>query len=562
LNKQNPILRTSSVILLIICAAVICYANSFSVPFLWDDEVLILRNHYIRSWNFLEKIFSSTHFQGGGEGGNFYRPLQIISYLFDYSLWQLRPFGYHLTNLILHCLVAIFAYLIVVKISTSSLAGLLTGLFFVVHPIHTEAVTYIAGRADLLASVFLLSAFLCFLNTQSATSNRKYFLGGACCLFYICALLSKESALIFLPLILLYGVCFLHKKEIKLWIPWYVCLVLISALYILLRGAILPFGISRSLSLITQAPLAIRGMTIPRIYLTYLGLLSFPVYLHMERHFLTTSLLSVYFWLGSILWLITIYFLRVSYRRNRIVFFFLGWFIITLIPILNIISLNATAAEHWLYLPSLGFWAAISILVVKLLKHAVRYRKKIFVILGCIIFIFYCVRSVIRNFQWQSSIRLYAHDLKYSPHSFLLYNNLGVELFRAWQMDAAAEAFESAVKIRPNYATSRNNLGVILENKGMRNEALREYQVAIKLNNYILAYGNLGRLYLELDKLGEAQEVSEQAQKLYPLNAEINYNLAVTYFRQGDFIRAKEKFEQVSVLAPHYRDIDIYLKKF
>jgi len=521
-------MKTSTVIFIIVCAAVLCYANSFAVPFLWDDEVLILRNHYIKTVEFLGSIFTSSHFQGGGEAGNFYRPVQIISYLFDYSLWKFNPFGYHLTNLILHCAVAIAVYFLIARICADSLIGFLSALFFVVHPVHTEAVTYIAGRADLLACAFLLFSFLCFLKIPLTSCAGRWRYWILACFLYILALLSKESALILLVLIALYGLCFLRKKEIKPRIPVYISFLLISAAYVLIRMRILPFGQSHSLSLIAQAPLFERLITIPRICLVYLGLLVFPVHLHMERHFLVTSIANPYFWLGLILLLFTIWFLKSVYRHNRKAFFYASWLVITLIPVLNIVPLNATAAEHWLYLPAVGFWALAVSAGVRLFRETKKYRKTI-LILACLFFLFYCSRTIMRNFQWQKPLGLYAHDLRYSPRSFLLHNNLGVELFRRGRLKEAAGEFEAAVKITPRYATSRNNLGVILENAGKIDEALTQYQTAIELNNYILAYENLGRLYIQLGRMEEARAILEKGARLYPQNVRINYYLGFTY---------------------------------
>ncbi|MEE9500101.1 MAG: tetratricopeptide repeat protein [Candidatus Omnitrophota bacterium] len=554
-------LKASTVILFIICAVLICYANSFRAPFLWDDEVLILRNHYIKSWNYLRPIFSTSHFRGGGEGGNFYRPLQIVTYSFDYSLWKLNPFGFHLTNLILHCLAGLAVYFLITKISTNNLIGLFSALFFVVHPVHTETVTYIAGRADILAAVFLLFAFLSFMKIPTTSCAKRYLYWVASCLLYIFALLSKESALIFLFLTLFYGLCFVRKKEFKPWIPIYISFLLISGVYVFIRAVILAFPETRSLSLIAQAPLFLRFITIPKIWLIYFGLLILPVYLHMERHFLLTSVGDPYFWLGLILLVLTFWLLKLTYRRSRIAFFYSGWFVIALIPVLNIVPLNATMAEHWLYLPAIGFWALVVTGIGRFFRQTSKKYKRIFLILACLFFLFYCGRTILRNFQWRDPLRLYAHDLKYSPQSFLLHNNLGVELFRRGELERAGREFQAAVKISPRYATSHNNLGVVLENQGRMEEALAHYQVAIGLNNYILAYGNLGRGYLKIKQPEKARAILEKGQELHPQDVEITYYLAIAYFEERKFAQAREKFEKVSRLTLHYKDTDVYLKK-
>jgi len=526
-------MKTSTVILIIICAALFCYANTLRAPFLWDDEVLILRNHFIRDLTHLREIFTTTHFQGGGEGGNFYRPLQIISYLFDYAIWKLNPFGYHLTSLFLHCLVGLGVYFLISKISANNSIGLLSSLFFVVHPVHTEAVTYIAGRADSLAALFLLFAFFVFIQIPAEPSPKRnlYWIGAS--LLYIFALLSKESALIFLPLILFYGFCFVPKTKIKPWIPIFVTFLLISSSYVLTRVAIFGFPEIASLSLIAQAKATIRLLTIPKIWLTYFGLLIFPVFLHMERHFLINSIADPYFWLGLIAIVLLTFCLKATYRRSRIAFFYSGWFVITLIPFLNIVPLNATCAEHWLYLPAIGFWAAAATICLRAFKQSSEKLKRMLLILSSIFFLFYCARTIMRNYQWRNPLRLYAHDLKYSPNSFILHNNLGVELFRRGEIERAGREFQAAVKICPRYATGHSNLGVVLENQGKIKQAIAHYQAAIKLNNYILAFSNLGRTYLKIDQPEKAVAILEKGRRLYPYGAEISYYLAVGYKTLG-----------------------------
>ena len=456
-------------------------------------------------------------------------------------------------------MVAVALYFLVSKLSADNLIGFLSALFFVVHPIHTEAVTYIAGRADLLAAIFLLFAFLSFIKIAHTSSSgrppsprlrravrRSFSEGGrylywlAASFLYIIALLSKENALIFLFLISFYGLCFIPKKEIRPWIPVYIGFLLISATYVIIRLKCLGFPETASLSLIAQAPGVIRTLTIPKIWATYLGLLIFPISLHMERHFLFISVAEPYFWLGLVSLFLTVWLLKLTFRHFRRAFFYSGWFVITLVPLLNIVPLNATCAEHWLYLPAIGFWALVVSFSLKFYRQAAKkikkiafddnskrfskwyriysflYHKKIIVVLACLFFLFYCTRTIMRNFQWRNPIRLYAHDLRYSPDSFLLHNNLGVELVRRGKMDEAGKEFQAAVAISPRYATSHNNLGVVLENQGRIEEAVAHYQAAIDLNNYILAYGNLGRAYLKLEQPEKAAAILEKGKQLYP----------------------------------------------
>lgn len=150
-------------IAIIIVFTFAAYANSLGNDFIWDDEFLVRDNMYIRSFSHLKDIFTSYLASSSGNINNFYRPLQDLSYMIDYFFWGYDPMGFRLTNIILHSLCAALIYILMARILGDYRPALLAGLFFGVHPINTEAVTYIAGRADPLYLVFFLSSFILFL---------------------------------------------------------------------------------------------------------------------------------------------------------------------------------------------------------------------------------------------------------------------------------------------------------------------------------------------------------------------------------------------------------------
>ncbi|MBI5182115.1 MAG: tetratricopeptide repeat protein, partial [Nitrospirae bacterium] len=143
-----------------------------------------------------------------------YRPLVTISYIFDYAIWGLNPKGFHLANLILHILTSIIVYLLALEILKNSWPSLIAALVFALHPVHTEAVTWVVGRAEVMAGLFYFLAFLLYIH--SSTFNHSTFqpstfrLGSY--IFYFCALLSKEIA-ITLP-ILLFAYDYYFKKPL------------------------------------------------------------------------------------------------------------------------------------------------------------------------------------------------------------------------------------------------------------------------------------------------------------------------------------------------------------
>ena len=139
-------------IFLIVIAAVgfFIYSPALKGPFVWDDEHLILHNSYLRSWHHLPQLLSQDIAAGSGRRFGFWRPLQMLSYFIDYSIGKQDPFGYHFVNILLHVLGAFALFWFLQVISGDRALSGSAALLFVSHPIHTEAVNYISGRADLL----------------------------------------------------------------------------------------------------------------------------------------------------------------------------------------------------------------------------------------------------------------------------------------------------------------------------------------------------------------------------------------------------------------------------
>ena len=192
------------------------YANSLGGDFLWDDYHLVKRNAYIRDFSNIPRIFTE-HVGGGAKRKyHFYRPLQILSYAFDYAIWKGDVRGYRLTNVFLHILAALCVAWLALTLSGDRPLSLLAGLLFVTHPLHTEAVAYISGRADPLAAIFILLAVILYIKNIDL-SRQSYDILTA--LMYGAALLSRESALALPLLLLVYHFAFGKKIRAGRFLP-------------------------------------------------------------------------------------------------------------------------------------------------------------------------------------------------------------------------------------------------------------------------------------------------------------------------------------------------------
>ena len=248
--------------------------------------------------------------------------------------------------------------------------------------------------------------------------------------------------------------------------------------------------------------LCVRLLTLPKVIIWYLRLLFLPFNLHMERRVaLASSLFEPQVYLPLIVLVLIGILVLWMYKRSRLAFFSLAWFFLTLLPVSNVFPLNAMMAEHWLYLPSLGFFLFVSLGIARALETE---KKKLIVTLIVLILTFYSFLTVRRNRDWRDGLTLYQNTLKYSPGSGRVHNNLGNIYLRKGDYDRALQEYKSAVELKPDLAEGYFNLGEVYSRRKEYDRAVEQYKTAIELNpDLIGAYYGLGIAYRgkgELDK--------------------------------------------------------------
>src|SRR5574342_402949 len=145
-------------ILLIIALPLIAFLNTLDNTFVYDDVFTITDNYFIRDWGNFPAFFTDDYFKYSGEVT--FRPVVTLSYFVDYSLWHLNPLGYHLTNIVLHTLNSVLLFFLVQLMVKNTPVAFLASLFFICHPVLSEAVNAVSYREDLLAAAFFITAFL------------------------------------------------------------------------------------------------------------------------------------------------------------------------------------------------------------------------------------------------------------------------------------------------------------------------------------------------------------------------------------------------------------------
>ena len=536
---------------LIIVIGVSVYANSFQNPFIWDDQNLIVTNPYIKDIRLVKNLFTKD-LAFGTQFSNFYRPLQSLSFELDYYIWGLNPFGFHLTNLLLHIACAVAIYFLFCLISLKRLSiPLITALLFLVHPIQTEAVTYISGRADPQVSLFILLSIIFYIkcNQKNRPQSIYYLLAAIFC--FILALLCKETGLILPLLILLYDVSFSKdtlrfRDKIRLRYPLF---LLVAGAYILLRMTVLNF-LDRPL-FFCDASLSLRLLTTAKTFALYPGLLFLPLHLHMERSLpLVTSVLDRDVLCFLILLIFSIVLIVKNYRRTRLYFFAGIWFLLNLLPFSNIVPLNANMAEHWLYLPSVGLFLLIAFGFDNLFSRA-KLVKICSIISLAALLAFYSFLTIKRNQDWKDAEGFFRSILIYSPQSAEARNCLGGIYKEQGKYDLAIAEFEQAVKADPHNYKSYGNLGAALRKKKKYGLAISAYKKALKLRPDIPGlYNNLGNVYADKKQWKKANEALLKGLKLFPEFALCRANLGKVYYETGNTDLAIKEYKKAIELEP------------
>lgn len=574
-----------SIIIGIVLLISLAYFNSLQNPFIWDDQALIENNPYIKDFSHIKEIFTQHLFYGSRTPSNFYRPLQSLSLVFDYSIWKMNPFGYHLTNILFHALTTISIYVLIYLLSQSIFISLAASGLFAVHPVHTQAVTYIAGRSDPMASFFIYISFILYILFRKRVENKKYLTFSV--IFFILSLLSREIVVVFPFVFLLYEVIYIERKKRKPGFLFYHFSV--AAVYVLLRLTLLNFK-TAEVTTTSYLPLGSRVVTMCKVLFLYIKLLFVPLGLHMEKYVKPIHSIGDIYGFFSVLGIFAVfYFMFWLYKWNKkLLFFSFSYFFITLIPVSNIFPLNALMAEHWLYIPSsLGFFMIMAVFLQRLLKF--KYAR--YVVAAILIFSisWYSFLTFKRNQDWSDPVKFYRETLKYAPKSSKAHLQLGTELAKRrlyseareeysrvsqlkpddaqshtnlgsiygnkGRYDDAFEEFQKALELDPNDYVTHNNIGIIYKKKGDFKKAEEQYRKAIDINpNYALSYNNLGNIYLETGKYDEAIIYYKKAIELSPHTASFYGNMAKAYKNKDMIKEAQDYFEKTIELDSNNAD--------
>ncbi|CAG9768090.1 unnamed protein product [Ceutorhynchus assimilis] len=524
--------------------AVTCYLNIIDGDFVHDDIPAVTLNKDVLAINPVKSVFENDFWgtpMADENSHKSYRPLTVLTFRINYLCFGLTPVAFHATNIALHAVACLlFTRVCLYVAGLKPPFATLAGLMFSVHPIHTEAVTGIVGRADVLACVFFLMSILAY---HGHSSEGRYHVWTSV-IMGVMSMIAKETGITVFLVNLGYDL-YLQWPNIRRTITevrWNLeslefsfratKILMSTGVLLALRLAILQGSLPRFCE--QDNPAAFHNSIYVR-FLTFCYLAAFNLWL-----ILCPATLSHDWQMGSVPLV-----LSAGDSRNFITCFFFGLlFLLTLrsivdfetlrhppliigllllvlpfLPASNVfITVGFVIAERVLYIPSLGCILLVAYGIQILWTNCSRHRQTIFCFITLIL-ITSSLRTVIRNKNWKSRETLLRAGLQALPQNAKMHYNYANFLRESSLTELAKSHYYMALKLWPSYASAHNNLGTILINNY---EAEKHFLAAIKYSsNHVNAHFNLGQLYRKNNKTKESEQMLKKCIELEP-----NFTLA------------------------------------
>ena len=605
--QRAELLQPWTTSLVLIAVTVLAYLSVIrGGGFIWDDNSYVTDNLLLRSGRGLWDIWTRI---GHGRGGTLqYYPLVFSSFWVEYHLWQLRPLGYHLVNVLLHGLNAVLVWRILRRLRAPG--ALLAGAIFALHPVHVESVAWVAERKNVLSGFFYLLSLLSYLRFCGMTEagetspeerrprRRFYFLSF---FLFLCALASKTVTGTLPAAILL----ILWWKNGRL--GWRDFLLAAPMLILGAGSGLLTAHLEKYELGAHGRDWALtgveHGLLAGRIPWFYAGRLLWPsrlTFIYPRWNVSQADWLQYLFPLAACAAIASLWAAREKIGRGPLTaaLFFIG----TLAPALGFVNVYpmrfSFVADHFQYLASLGL---IALFAAAAARASLRLESRIGPNFGKTALLAagtgllpLGILTWRQGRIYKDADQVWIDTIEKNPSSWMAYNNLGLDLARQGKLeeaipryqaalrvrpdleeihynlgvafalqgrlDEAAEQFRETLRILPDSADARENLGVTLARQGRPDEAITQFQAALRINpglidarnnlsgvldNQALAFAGQGKLEKAAARFGEALRMN-------PESLEAHFNLGVCLSSQGKADEALKEYKEALRIDPRF----------
>jgi tetratricopeptide (TPR) repeat protein len=533
--------------------------------FVWDDEVYITGNNYIKDLSFhgLRAIFSNA-------SSDNYAPVTDVIKSIEYFVGELNPSVYHFGSLLFHLLNVFLVFRFVLLLTKRREIASVAALLFGIHPLQVEAVAWASADSTLYCTTFFLSSLITYLVYVERNSKKMYIFS---ILFAMLSALSKATAITLPFALLLVDFLRSRKDKGKMFaekIPFLLLAVItgVVTMNLKLRGIVamdLPFPerivvacygfvtyciktiLPQNLSVYYPYPLT-AGNKLPSSFYGYVIV------------FLALAVITVY-----------------SLRKNRKIAFGMGFFLLNLLLVLQLIPVgNSIIADRYFYLPSIGLFYLAGEGIYLLVKRKQKYPAIAAVAIAAL---FFSVKSYARYGTWKNANTLWTDVIKQHPGVAMAYYNRGIYLLNTEKYQDALSDFTKTMELEPDHVKSYFNRGVVYLHEGMYDESLADFNMAAALRNKTtitpaeLKNGQMPKGYINIDdlnknilhvyvnrgndnlhakKFDEALVDFNKAMEIDPAFAEGYYNRGIVYYNTKKYAEAIADYSKAIELKTNY----------
>jgi tetratricopeptide (TPR) repeat protein len=520
------------------------YSNSFQSALVFDGARIVTQDSRIRAVTAenIRLIFSEEYWYKGAPSG-LYRPLTTFSFLLNYALGSgANPAAYHWTNFALHGINVTLVYALGLLIFADPALALALAALWGLHPLLTDSVTNIAGRADLLAACGVLAALLCYMKGTATQGRPKLAWLAGMVAAQAAGLFAKENAAVLPGLLLLCDVAWPRRSTWRARAPAYAALALPLALWLYLRSQVRTHMLIQFMEnpLVSAGYLTAR-LTAVKVIGKLLWLFVWPARLSADYSYNAIPLFGwrPFAWedakaLIALALCVSAALLALRWRhRRKPLFFWLAFFFVALVPTANLVILiGSIMAERFAYLPSLGL-AGCAVAALHELARRLPFKPPASARAApaglAVVCLCFGVRTYARNLDWRDELSFWTSTVNVSPGGARPHNNLGNALLpQPSRLPDAIAEFEAALGIWPDYADAHYNLGnALAQIPGRGPDAIAEYRRALRIEpDFAQAHINLGNLLAQIPGRGpDAIAQFEAALRTEPDLADAHYNL-------------------------------------
>lgn len=517
--KKNKKIYILLCCLLIFITPFVIYGNSFYNNFLaGDDEEIVLRNHYLRGWEYVPRFFTENYKAGAGSITDFWRPFQLLTYWLIVNTVGIKPWAFHFASIVFHSLCGLFLFFIFLALFQSAGKVGVAVLLWLTHPIHNEELAVTTGLASPTHLFWMLLGLFTFMRFEKTKKQRWL---AVSLVSFVFSLFSKESAIVFPALLLGMHIAgikagIFEKLKIQQLIMKHLLFWVVAFFYVIARLTILNF--QNTLNFYSE-PNIFTKTFLYRLYTLFtilthgLRVIFLPFGLHPEKSWpVFINLFSKEVFLSFLTLAIIVVFAIIMWKKNPLFTFGISWFFFSYFPMGNLVAkINALIWDHWFYVPSVGIILSIAALMQKKFVQ----RASLFVFIPVIIM--FSTITLSRNHFFKDTEAVSRYILRYEPQTVKTWNNLGMALAEKGKHEEAISCYLKSIQLADVYPQTHHNLANEYFALGKYEQAEAEYFRALSIDsNFYYSYLGLGNLYLAKNETKKAAEYFKKAVEIYP----------------------------------------------